>query len=223
MRRPEGLPIVEIARVLGISRNTVKVALGSDGRRGTGGGWWGRSWTASSPDRGVAPGLSTMRATANSRADSISARDPDRGPAGRRAAADCHSRLPLTPFQAPVTFCTHSVADICGSASVWKRCRETEALAMDGSSHGRCNRVPVLGAGACGRGSGLVRTCFPCDESHAYRRERAVSCADHVSLFACSSGPPTLHLRRPRSPIRGLLAGRGHLPGVRGAAHQLLT
>ena len=31
LRRAEGLPISEVARVLGVSRNTVKAALASDG------------------------------------------------------------------------------------------------------------------------------------------------------------------------------------------------
>ncbi len=44
LRRAEGLPISEIARVTGVARNTVKVALAAEGRRSIGvrreGRWW---------------------------------------------------------------------------------------------------------------------------------------------------------------------------------------
>jgi DNA-directed RNA polymerase specialized sigma24 family protein len=44
LRRAEGLAISEIARVMGVARNTVKAALAADGRRSIGGCCEGRWW-----------------------------------------------------------------------------------------------------------------------------------------------------------------------------------
>ena len=44
LHRAERMPIKVIARVMGCSKNTVKAAVASDGRRGMSGRRRGRSW-----------------------------------------------------------------------------------------------------------------------------------------------------------------------------------
>jgi predicted DNA-binding protein (UPF0251 family) len=48
LRRAEGMPIKAIARVMGVSKNTVKRALAAEARCGINGRVAGRSWMRSS-------------------------------------------------------------------------------------------------------------------------------------------------------------------------------
>ena len=88
LRRAEGLPIKAIARTLGVSRNTVRAALASDGppkyeRRGEGVG----GGCVRAADPGVAAGVSDDAGDGDRRADRLAVFDPDAERAGRGAAA----------------------------------------------------------------------------------------------------------------------------------------
>jgi hypothetical protein len=52
LHRAEEMPIKAIARLLGVSRNTVQAAIASDARRGISGNLRGRWWIGSSPGSG---------------------------------------------------------------------------------------------------------------------------------------------------------------------------
>jgi hypothetical protein len=88
LRRAEGMAISEIARVLGIARNTVKAALASDGppQYPAGSGRVsGRCVRAAVP--GVAEVLSVDAGDGDRGADRVAVFDPDAEQAGRGAAA----------------------------------------------------------------------------------------------------------------------------------------
>ena len=64
LHRAEGMPIKVIARMLGVSRNTVRAALASDGRRSTSGNAAGSvGGCGRAADPGAAQAYPTMPAT----------------------------------------------------------------------------------------------------------------------------------------------------------------
>ena len=160
LHRAEGMPIKAIARVMGISRNTVRAALAADGppkyRAGAGGVARGRGRAA---DPGAAQGVPDDAGDGDRGADRLAALGPDAARAGSRSCGRsiCRRIRPgRTAYEAgEIAQCDFWFPEIEVPVGFGQtRTREAAAGADDGL---RLLAVAVGGAGPVADRGGPVR------------------------------------------------------------------